>query len=98
MPGVLRELSRRPLERATILRYIACDRRQDLHPHLSRITAPVLVVAGEEDALTGPDRAQAVVSALPAAALEIIPDCGHTPQIERAPALARLVVPFLVQA
>ncbi|MDQ6774588.1 MAG: alpha/beta hydrolase [Candidatus Dormibacteraeota bacterium] len=95
VPALLHDLDRHPLDRETIRRYIACDRAQDVRPHLDRIDATVLVVVGADDTLTGPHHARALAAAIPGARLEIIPDCGHTPQVERAPALSRLLAAFL---
>jgi pimeloyl-ACP methyl ester carboxylesterase len=95
VPAVVQDMNRRPLSRETILRYVACDRTQDVRPVAGRVDASVLVVAGAEDSLTGPVHARALAGAIPAAALRLVPGCGHTPQVERPADLARLVVPFL---
>ena len=88
-------MDRHPLARETILRYVACDRAQDLRWAAGRLDAPLLVVAGAEDVLTGPGPARALAAAVPGARLELIPACGHTPQVERPAELARAIVPFL---
>jgi pimeloyl-ACP methyl ester carboxylesterase len=95
VPAVLHDMGRRPVPRETILRYVACDRTQDLPSAVARLDASVLVVAGADDVLTGPAHARALAGAVPGARLELIPRCGHTPQVERPAELARLVVPFL---
>jgi len=95
VPGVVRQLSARPMSRASILRYIDCDRRQDLRPWLALVKARTLVIAGAEDALTGPPHARAVAGQISGGRCEILPDSGHTPQVERGPALSRLLVPWL---
>jgi 3-oxoadipate enol-lactonase len=95
VPAVVHDMDRHPLRRDTILRYVACDRAQDLRAVAGRVDAPVLLVAGAEDALTGPAHARALAEAIPGARLELIPGCGHTPQVEHPAELARLVVPFL---
>jgi 3-oxoadipate enol-lactonase len=59
------------------------------------VDAPALVVAGEEDALTGPAHARALSAAVPGARLELVAGSGHTPQVERPAALARLITDFL---
>jgi pimeloyl-ACP methyl ester carboxylesterase len=95
VPAVLRDMGRRPLARATVLRYVDCDRAQDLQPLAGRVDAPTLVVAGVEDALTGPAHARALAAAVPGARLALIEGSGHTPQVERPAELARLIVDFL---
>jgi pimeloyl-ACP methyl ester carboxylesterase len=47
-----------------------------------RIQAPVLALWGDGDRLCPPDGADALADLLPDARIEIIPDCGHCPQIE----------------
>lgn len=95
VPAVVRDMGRHPIDRETILRYAACEREQDLRQHLRRVDAAALVVAGLEDALSGPVHARAVPEAIPGARLALIEGCGHTPQIERPAELLRLVIPFL---
>jgi pimeloyl-ACP methyl ester carboxylesterase len=95
VPAVVADMDRRPIARATVLRYVGCDRRQDLRPHLGRVDADVLVVAGDEDALVGLGQPRALASGLPQARLAIIEGCGHSPQVERPAELARLAAGFL---
>jgi len=95
VPALAEELDRRPLDRATILRYVACDRAQDLRAAAPRVDAAVLVVAGAADVLTGPVHAWAVADAIPGAEVEVLADCGHTPQVERPAELSRLLISFL---
>jgi pimeloyl-ACP methyl ester carboxylesterase len=47
-----------------------------------QITAPVTVLWGERDRLCMPAGASELQEMLPHARIEMIPDCGHTPQIE----------------
>jgi pimeloyl-ACP methyl ester carboxylesterase len=51
-------------------------------PDLSRLTLPVLVVAGGRDALKPRGWAEDLVAALPDARLEVEPGSGHCPQVE----------------
>ena len=48
----------------------------DLRPELAKITAPTLVITGEDDFITGPVCA-ADLAAIPGATTVILPDCGH---------------------
>lgn len=97
VPAVVREMDRHPIARETMLRYVACDREQDLRPLAGRIDAPVLVICGMEDALAGPGQARAVVGAVPGARLELLEGVGHSPQIEAPAAFNRLVAGFLAR-
>lgn len=69
--------------------------RADRRPDLPAIAAPTLVVVGSEDALTPPDRAQAMVQAIPRATLAVIPGSGHLTALERPDAFADAVNAFL---
>ncbi len=62
---------------------------------MHRITAPALVVWGEEDRLVSPVYAQEFASRLPGARVEIVPGAGHVPQLERLDVVAPLVLGFL---
>jgi 3-oxoadipate enol-lactonase len=95
VPAVVHDLGRRPIARDTVARYVACGRAQDLRPLAGRVDAPALLVAGAEDALTGPPHARALAEAVPDGRLALVEGSGHTPQLERPAELARLVVSFL---
>ena len=97
VPAVVEEMDRRPVGRDTIRRYVACDREQDLRPHLARIDAAVLVVAGAEDCLSGPQQARAVATAISGARLESIDASGHSPHIESPREFGRLVLAHLTR-
>lgn len=97
VPAVLHDMARHPLARETVARYVDCIRAQDLRPHAGRIDAPVMVVAGADDTLTGPPHARAVAAAISGALLELLPGCGHTPQIEQPALLSRLLLSFLLK-
>lgn len=74
---------------------LAMAARPDSTPDLPGIAVPALVVVGEEDALTGPDEARAMASALPAARLEIIPRAGHLSPMERPAAFNAILGDWL---
>ena len=95
VPAVVREMDRRPMARATMRRYVECDRRQDLRGLAGRIDAPVLVICGKEDALPGTAQARLTAAAVPGARLELLEGVGHSPQVEAPPAFNRLVAAFL---
>jgi proline iminopeptidase len=54
----------------------------DLRPLVGAITAPVLLIAGELDFITGPVQANAIASAIARCDVIVIPDCGHVPATE----------------
>jgi pimeloyl-ACP methyl ester carboxylesterase len=67
------------------------DRTADL-PHIS---VPTLVLVGADDAITPPDTAREMASALPHATLEIIPSAGHLAPMERPEVVNRAILAFL---
>jgi pimeloyl-ACP methyl ester carboxylesterase len=62
---------------------------------LHRVTAPTLIVWGEEDRLVSPVYAQEFADRLGDARVEIVPAAGHLPQLERLDVVAPLVLDFL---
>jgi pimeloyl-ACP methyl ester carboxylesterase len=63
---------------------------------LPRISAPVLVVAGDEDGLVGPGYYEALVERLPDGRLEQVSGAGHYPEIEKPGETAELILKFSV--
>lgn len=73
----------------------AMAERPDSTGDLAGIDVPVLVVTGEEDVLTGPAEARAMVDALPRATLALIPGAGHLSPVERPAAFNAALYAFL---
>jgi pimeloyl-ACP methyl ester carboxylesterase len=61
---------------------------------LGRIDRPALVVWGANDGLVKPDYGRKFAAAIPGAAFEIIPNCGHLPQVEQPDRLAEQIIAF----
>jgi 3-oxoadipate enol-lactonase len=60
------------------------------------VTVPCLAITGADDQYAPPDAVAAFVERLPRAArVEVIPDCGHVPFLERPEAFAATVRAFL---
>jgi len=57
--------------------------RGSVADEIGRITAPTLIVAGEEDKPVPLDHQQAVAAAIPGAQIEVVPVTGHAVMIER---------------
>ena len=93
--AILDEMDRRPPSRATIQRYIGCDRRLDLTPVMKNVDATTLVIVGSQDALTGVDQARLVAEGVPGARMEVVEGVGHGVHLEAPMAFARLVATFL---
>jgi aminoacrylate hydrolase len=69
------------------------DRRADL----SRITAPTLIIASENDYITPSYFAQALAQKIPGAQLEILDGGGHSLSKTRSELFNRLVLQFLTE-
>ena len=70
----------------------------DLRPDLPRITAPTLVITGEEDFITGPVCAREIADAVPGSTLVRLPGCGHLIFVEQPERFATEVASFLRDA
>jgi pimeloyl-ACP methyl ester carboxylesterase len=66
-----------------------------LEPWLHRIRIPTLVLWGSDDKLFPSDYAKAWAARIPDIRVEIIPECGHRPQIEKADVATQKVLAFL---
>jgi proline iminopeptidase len=69
--------------------------RFDLRPDLARIEADTLVIAGEQDFITGPVSAREIAERVRGSQLEIIPRCGHFIFVEQREAFRDAVERFL---
>ena len=66
-----------------------------LATRLHRVTAPSLLVWGEQDRLIPAANAHAYTKALPHASLQIVKGAGHSVHIEKPDACLKHIVPFL---
>ncbi|MGY1706567.1 alpha/beta fold hydrolase [Geodermatophilus sp. SYSU D00697] len=73
------------------------DLAHDTLDRLGGVTAPTLVVVGEQDLLTPPWQSRAVAEAIPGARFELVtgPGSSHGLHIERPEDLVRIVTGFL---
>ncbi len=69
-----------------------------LHKWLHRIDVPTLLVWGANDRLFPKDYALAFQRLIPGSKVEIIPECGHMPQIEQRQAFIAALESFLDSA
>ncbi len=66
--------------------------RPDSRPGLGAIACPTLVLVGDADALTPPDRAREMADAISGARLVEVPGCGHLSTVERPEAVTAALV------
>lgn len=75
-------ISRAPVE-GIVGQLEAMMTRPDSRPTLETIDVPVLIIVGEEDAVTPPKEARAMHEAIAGSRLEIIAQAGHLSSLER---------------
>lgn len=71
------------------------DRAGVATSELARITAPTLVIVGDEDVATPPAKAQQIVAAISGARLVTIPRAGHSSTLEEPAAVTAAIESFL---
>jgi pimeloyl-ACP methyl ester carboxylesterase len=69
--------------------------RADSTPVLAKIDVPTLVVHGAEDALISPSEAEGMHHSIRHSQLELLPRCGHLPNLEQAVPFERALWQFL---
>lgn len=69
--------------------------RPDSRPDLRAIGCPTLVIVGDGDVLTPPERAEEIANGIPGARLSVIRDSGHLSTLEQPGAVTRSMVEFL---
>ncbi|NEK57901.1 alpha/beta hydrolase [Geodermatophilus sabuli] len=75
--------------------FLAGDPPADLPASLGAVQAPVLVVAGAQDVVTGVDPVLAVADVFPRGRVAVVEDCGHHPWVEQPAAFRAAVDGFL---
>lgn len=68
--------------------------RPDSRPTLGAIRCPALVIVGDGDLLTPPERAQEIAAGIPGARLVTVPSSGHLSTLEQPQAVTRALVEF----
>jgi pimeloyl-ACP methyl ester carboxylesterase len=69
--------------------------RPDSRPDLGAIRCPTLVLVGDGDEATPPDRAAEIANGISAARLVSIPECGHLSTLERPQHVTRVLADWL---
>jgi pimeloyl-ACP methyl ester carboxylesterase len=98
-----REATNQAVERATqVPRYAAyaCWRglltKYDIRGQISNIKVPALIVAGEKDFTIPMQMTQLMNKAIEGSRLEVIPECGHLPMIEKPEQFNNVLTGFLI--
>ena len=95
LEDVVRTMARDTGAEAFVRQQTAIMHRADSRPLLSAIGCPTLVLVGEQDALTPPDRAAEMAAAIPDVRRVVVPDCGHLSALEQPDAVTRALVSLL---
>jgi pimeloyl-ACP methyl ester carboxylesterase len=69
--------------------------RPDARVHLPQLRCPVLVMCGDDDQLTPPERSREIASLIPDARLVMVPRCGHMLTMERPEVVNETLVEWL---
>lgn len=80
---------------AFVRQQTAIMNRIDSRPGLAQIRCPTLVVVGEQDVLTPPDRAAEIAAGIPNAQQLTVAECGHLSTLEQPQVLTRALSEFL---
>jgi 2-hydroxy-6-oxonona-2,4-dienedioate hydrolase len=65
---------------------------------MAQIAAPTLFAWGDADRFAPPSTGQAIAAAMPDARVEVLPDTGHLPHLERPEIVAAIVNRFLARS
>ncbi len=69
--------------------------RAGVAEHLGRINCPTIVLVGEEDVATPPDKSKAIQVAIPSADLVLVPKAGHSSTIEQPEFVTKAISEFV---
>ncbi|HEV7752395.1 MAG TPA: alpha/beta fold hydrolase [Baekduia sp.] len=80
---------------AAIRQQTAIIHRPDARPGLADVDVPALVLVGDSDQITPPERAVELAAGIAGARLVTVPECGHLSTFERPEAVTRALVEWL---
>jgi pimeloyl-ACP methyl ester carboxylesterase len=80
---------------AFIRQQLANIGRPDSRPGLAAIRCPTLVLVGDADELTPPDRAAEIANGIRGARIVIVPESGHASTVEQPEYVTRALMEFL---
>jgi len=71
--------------------------REPVVADLPKISAPTLVIVGDEDVATVPAKAERIAAGIPGARLVVIPKAGHSSTVEQPAAVTAAIERFLAE-
>jgi len=69
--------------------------RQGVYDQIDRITAPTLIIVGDQDVATPPDKSRRIHARIRNSTLVVIPGAGHTSTVEEPDAVNAALRRFL---
>jgi pimeloyl-ACP methyl ester carboxylesterase len=69
--------------------------REGVADEIRAITAPTLVIVGDQDVATTPEKAQRIAALVPGARLTIIPNAGHSSSVEQPALVSQAIADFI---
>jgi pimeloyl-ACP methyl ester carboxylesterase len=75
--------------------YISWLTNYDIRRRVSEIEVPTLIVAGEKDRSITTSMTQFLHKAIRGSRLEVIPDCGHVPMVDKPAEFNKILTDFL---
>jgi len=83
--------------RKALLQTVRGTKKHSVRETLLSVKCPTLVICGAEDQIVNPQHVQDAIEGLPNFNLEMIPRCGHAPQLELPHVVNPLVSRFLLE-
>lgn len=71
--------------------------RQGVYDELDRISLPTLILVGDQDVATVPDKSRRIQARIPGAQLVILEGAGHTSSVEEPEQVNQAIAQFLTQ-
>src|SRR5579864_5611285 len=87
--GIVHGMAEDTGSQAFVRQITAIMTRPDSRPGLAAIRCPTLVLVGDKDEATSPDRAAEIADGIPGARLVTVPNCGHLSTLERPAGVTR---------
>jgi len=95
LQGIVRVMAEETGSAGFIRQQTAIMGRPDSRPSLGAIRCPTLVLVGDGDELTPPDRAEEIARGIAGSRLVTVPECGHLSTLERPEPVTAAILDLL---